>query len=438
MLFAHKSTHYNPNSHLLDTGKYAYCWNLRKKPYLCTMTRGRFAPSPTGRMHLGNVFCALLSWLSAKSKGGEWVLRIEDLDPQRSKREYALQLMDDLQWLGLTWDGDPVWQSQRGDIYEQYLKQLATMQMIYPCYCTRADIMATQAPHETDGRIVYKGTCRPEHHSVQSSIPSPSDSLSPSEDSLASTLISQAATIRLMVPDENIPFVDGNYGEQSINLTEHCGDYIIRRKDGAWAYQLAVVIDDALMGVNEIVRGRDLLLSSPQQIHLRKVLFPNIHEAVNFIHHPLLCVCGVAVLQEQVAQLGKRAKRQRKSSATLPIWLVSRRKHTMPHQKICSHYSLGIKSVGRTYRWSNCPHFFTGLSVYLLNTTKAPNKTGDEEQGEGLILREVGKNFSIDGKHCALANETNEDIVLVNHREIPGASTVESANHGIHTIIYSD
>lgn len=253
------------------------------------MTRGRFAPSPTGRMHLGNVFCALLSWLSAKSKGGEWVLRIEDLDPQRSKREYALQLMDDLQWLGLTWDGDPVWQSQRGDIYEHHLKQLATMQMIYPCYCTRADIMATQAPHETDGRIVYKGTCRPEHHSIQSSIPSPSDSLSPSENSLASTLISQAATIRLMVPDENIPFVDGHYGEQSINLTEHCGDYIIRRKDGAWAYQLAVVIDDALMGVNEIVRGRDLLLSSPQQIHLRKVLFPNKSEKVNFIHHPLLC-----------------------------------------------------------------------------------------------------------------------------------------------------
>ena len=115
------------------------------------MTRGRFAPSPTGRMHLGNVFCALLSWLSAKSKGGEWVLRIEDLDPQRSKREYALQLMDDLQWLGLPWDGEPVWQSERGEIYEEHLHQLAEIGLTYPCFCTRADIMATQAPHETDG-----------------------------------------------------------------------------------------------------------------------------------------------------------------------------------------------------------------------------------------------------------------------------------------------
>ena len=247
-------------------------------------------------MHLGNVFCALLSWLSAKSKGGEWVLRIEDLDPQRSKRDYALQLMDDLQWLGLPWDGEPVWQSQRGDIYEEYLQRLTDMGLTYPCYCTRADIMATQAPHETDGRVVYKGTCRP-------SAPSPlTVNRSPLE-----------ATTRLIVPDCTIPFTDGHYGKHDINLAEHCGDYIIRRKDGAWAYQLAVVVDDALMGVTEIVRGRDLLLSSPQQIHLRELLFlkrkgengkrktnsltPHrspltAHRSpftVDFFHHPLLC-----------------------------------------------------------------------------------------------------------------------------------------------------
>ena len=121
-------------------------------------------------MHLGNVFCALLSWLSAKSKGGEWVLRIEDLDPQRSRREYALQLMDDLQWLGLPWDGEPVWQSQRGHIYEEYLLRLTEMGLTYPCYCTRADIMATQAPHETDGRVVYKGTCRPKYTDAACSV----------------------------------------------------------------------------------------------------------------------------------------------------------------------------------------------------------------------------------------------------------------------------
>ena len=234
------------------------------------MTRGRFAPSPTGRMHLGNVFCALLSWLSAKSKGGEWVLRIEDLDPQRSRREYALQLMDDLQWLGLHWDGEPVWQSQRGHIYEEYLHRLQEMGLTYPCYCTRADIMATQAPHETDGRVVYKGTCRP----------NPPSQLPPHSSQLTVNLSPLTATTRLIVPDSTIPFTDGHYGKHDINLAEHCGDYIIRRKDGAWAYQLAVVVDDALMGVTEIVRGRDLLLSSPQQIHLRKLLFQRTEDRV--------------------------------------------------------------------------------------------------------------------------------------------------------------
>ncbi len=250
------------------------------------MTKGRFAPSPTGRVHLGNVFCALLSWLSTKSKGGEWLLRIEDIDPQRSRREYALQLMDDLEWLGLPWDGEPVWQSQRSDIYEHYLRQLHDMGLTYPCYCTRADIMATQAPHESDGRVVYKGTCRTMHNAqciIHNSAP---------------------AVTRLMVPNEVIPFLDGHYGRHDINLAEHCGDYILRRKDGAWAYQLAVVVDDALMGVTEIVRGRDLLLSSPQQIHLREILFGNhslLTTHYSFFHHPLLC-------NEQGQRLCKRDK----------------------------------------------------------------------------------------------------------------------------------
>ena len=302
------------------------------------MTRGRFAPSPTGRMHLGNVFCALLSWLSAKSQGGEWVLRIEDLDPQRSREEYALQLMDDLQWLGLPWDGEPVWQSQRGHIYEEYLLRLTEMGITYPCHCTRADIMATQAPHETDGRVVYKGTCRPRAIDAINSIDSIGsiDAIDAIDaiGSIDSTIRTVPATTRLIVPDCTIPFTDGHYGRHDINLAEHCGDYIVRRKDGAWAYQLAVVVDDALMGITEIVRGRDLLLSSPQQIHLRELLFGERktengtdagsenrskiyfdyaeqqggkdHEAglkrknnsltvhhspltVNFFHHPLLC-----------------------------------------------------------------------------------------------------------------------------------------------------
>lgn len=229
------------------------------------MTIGRFAPSPTGRMHLGNVFCALLSWLSAKSKGGEWRLRIEDLDPDRSRRNFALQLMDDLQWLGLPWDGEIVWQSQRSDIYELYLKQLQDMGLTYPCFCTRADIMATQAPHETDGRVVYAGTCRGKKL-----------------DEMAKN--TPSAT-RFIVPNEDITFQDGHYGEQKVNLAKHCGDYVLRRKDGAWAYQLAVVVDDALMGITEVVRGRDLLLSTPQQLHLYRTLG---FEEPKYFHHPLL------------------------------------------------------------------------------------------------------------------------------------------------------
>ena len=232
-----------------------------------TILRGRFAPSPPGRMHLGNVFSALLSWLSAKSKGGEWLLRIEDIDPARSRQEYADQLMRDLEWLGLTWDGAPVYQSQRGDIYEHYFNLLREKGMTYPCYCTRNDILATQAPHESDGRIVYKGTCRP----------GPDNAL---------LMRTGPAATRLIVPDEEIIYTDGHYGVQGVNLATHVGDFIIRRKDGAWAYQLAVVIDDALMGVTEVVRGRDLLLSSPQQMYVADMLGVS---SPRFCHLPLLC-----------------------------------------------------------------------------------------------------------------------------------------------------
>ena len=230
-----------------------------------TITTGRFAPSPTGRMHLGNVFSALLSWLSVKSKGGDWLLRIEDIDPARSRQEYADMLMSDLEWLGLEWDGAPVYQSRRSEIYEYYFRLLADKGLTYPCYCTRNDILATQAPHESDGRIVYRGTCRP-----GATVP---------------TTRTGAAATRLIVPDREMTFTDGHYGAQQVNLATHVGDFIIRRKDGAWAYQLAVIVDDALMGVNEVVRGRDLLLSAAQQIYVAELLdFPT----PQFIHLPLL------------------------------------------------------------------------------------------------------------------------------------------------------
>ena len=234
--------------------------------------KGRFAPSPTGRMHLGNVYSALLSWLSVRSQGGAWVLRIEDLDPQRSRREFARQIEDDLRWLGLEWDEYYV-QSERGEIYTHYLNILGQKGLTYPCYCTRADIMATQAPHESDGRIVYAGTCRPKQ-------------LEEAWLNVDSHPSGRKPATRIIVPDEEIRFVDAHYGEQSVNLARHCGDFVLRRADGAWAYQLAVVVDDALMGITEVVRGRDLLLSAPQQIYLYRL--PGF-ETPTFCHLPLLC-----------------------------------------------------------------------------------------------------------------------------------------------------
>ncbi len=234
--------------------------------------KGRFAPSPTGRMHLGNVYSALLSWLSVRSQGGAWVLRIEDLDPQRSRRAFARQVEDDLRWLGLDWDEYYV-QSERGEIYAHYLNILKEKGLTYPCYCTRADIMATQAPHESDGRIVYAGTCRPKR-------------MEEAWLNVGAHPSSRQPATRIVVPDEEIGFVDGHYGAQSVNLARHCGDFVVQRADGAWAYQLAVVVDDALMGITEVVRGRDLLLSAPQQIYLYRLLG---FEVPVFCHLPLLC-----------------------------------------------------------------------------------------------------------------------------------------------------
>ncbi len=238
---------------------------------------GRFAPSPTGRMHLGNVFAALMSWLSVRSRGGRWILRIEDLDPQRSKIQYAQQLEEDLLWLGLDWDeggidgkgpAAPYMQSKRSEIYQKALEKLKATGYTYPCFCTRADIMATQAPHQTDGRIIYAGTCRPK------SLPSKA------EEPV------RAHSTRIFVPDIDICFEDRVFGYQSVNLAKHCGDFVLRRADGAWAYQLAVVIDDAAMGVTEVVRGCDLLLSAAQQIYLYNMLGLTPPE---FAHLPLIC-----------------------------------------------------------------------------------------------------------------------------------------------------
>ena len=220
-----------------------------------TMIRGRFAPSTSGRMHLGNVWSCLLAWLSARSAGGGMVLRLEDLDPDRCKMEYCDQVMRDLEWLGLDWDGQPVYQSRRTEAYAEAFHTLERRGLVYPCYCTRAERLAASAPHRSDGAAVYDGRCR---------------RLSPAErESLSRT---RRPAWRVQVPEESITFRDLLQGEYSEDLPRECGDFILRRSDGVYAYQLAVVVDDAAMGVTQVVRGSDLLDSTPRQLWLQEVL----------------------------------------------------------------------------------------------------------------------------------------------------------------------
>ncbi len=235
--------------------------------------KGRFAPSPSGRMHLGNLMAALLAWLDVRSCGGSMVLRIEDLDPERCTPQRAAQLMDDLEWLGLDWDEGGLipeyMQSCRFDIYAQQFEKLSEQGLTYPCYCTRAERLAASAPHREDGTVVYSGRC----------------ATLTQQERQAMEAMGRRPAYRVRVPDEQWIIEDGHLGRYEENLRRDCGDFILRRSDGVWAYQLAVVVDDALMGINHVVRGSDLLSSSPRQAWLHTMLG---YEPPAFTHLPLL------------------------------------------------------------------------------------------------------------------------------------------------------
>ena len=231
--------------------------------------RGRFAPTPSGRMHLGNVFSALLAWLSVRAAHGELVLRIEDLDTLRCSAENAEILKDDLRWLGLTWDAEQPDQSTRSEYYESILDRLRGDGFVYPCWCTRGDLKnAANAPHASDGHPIYPGTCR-----------------NLTEEERTAKAKVRAPLWRLRVPDESIAFSDGHYGPYAENLARECGDFILRRADGVFAYQLAVVADDIDAGITQVVRGRDLLSSTPRQLFLYRLLNAAPPE---YYHVPLL------------------------------------------------------------------------------------------------------------------------------------------------------
>lgn len=253
------------------------------------MMVGRFAPTPSGRMHLGNVFSALMAWLSVRSAGGTMLLRMEDLDPERTRREYAEGIRRDLAWLGLDWDRETVPQSERSEIYDGYFEKLRDLGLLYPCYCTRSRLHASDAPHGADGQYVYDGRCRDLTQAEQAAFHRP-------------------PAWRVRVPDRVYALRDRVYGDYAENLGRDCGDFIVRRADGIHVYQLAVVVDDGESGVTQVVRGRDLLSSAPRQMYLQDLWgFPH----PEYAHVPMLVSADGRRLSKRDGDLDLEALREK-------------------------------------------------------------------------------------------------------------------------------
>ena len=257
---------------------------------------GRFAPSPSGYMHMGNLLAMLLAWLDCRAQNGEMVFRLEDLDPARSRPLYSEALAEDLRWLGLDWDRgwpDPRYaQSRRGEIYEDAFETLLRRELVYPCWCSRAErLAAASAPHpgeqEHDRRCRCARLSQAEREAMKRS--------------------GRRCAWKLRCPDEIITIPDGHYGCFTQNPARDVGDCIIRRSDGVFAYQLAVSVDDMLMGVTRVVRGRDLLSSAPRQKWLIETLGG---AAPDYCHTPLLLE-GTHKLSKRYGSLSTRELRQR-------------------------------------------------------------------------------------------------------------------------------
>ncbi|MHB1403908.1 MAG: tRNA glutamyl-Q(34) synthetase GluQRS [Thiobacillus sp.] len=208
---------------------------------------GRFAPSPSGPLHFGSLVAAVASWLDARAAGGRWLVRMEDLDRPRCEPGAADIILRQLEAYGLAWDGAVLVQSRRDDAYAEALDALKESGAAYPCACTRSQL--AQAPRNREGEIIYPGTCR---------------------NGLPAGAVARAWRVR--VPDVNTHFYDRIYGDLQQNLAHEVGDFIVRRADGLFAYQLAVVVDDAFQGITHVVRGADLLWNTPRQIHLQTLL----------------------------------------------------------------------------------------------------------------------------------------------------------------------
>jgi glutamyl-tRNA synthetase len=246
--------------------------------------RGRFAPSPTGDLHLGSAAAALVAWLSARAAGGTLVLRVEDIDGPRIVAGSETRQLDDLRWLGLDWDEGPIRQSERSAQYEAALATLDRQGLVYRCDCSRAEIArVASAPHAGDEGPRYPGTCR--------------------AFGMAERAWKRPPAIRLAVPPGEVVVDDALAGTLRQDVAATVGDFVLRRGDGVWAYQLAVVVDDLAMGITEVVRGVDLLASAPRQAMLAGLLGGT---APRFAHVPLVVAADGARLAKRAAGITLR------------------------------------------------------------------------------------------------------------------------------------
>ena len=263
------------------------------------MPTGRFAPSPTGELHLGNARTALLAWLWARSEKGRFLIRIEDIDLPRVRAGMAQQQLDELRWLGIDWDGEPVYQSQRTRLYEAALARLN--EHVYECFCSRAEIAAAASAPQGDEGPRYPGTCA---------------ALTAAQRAERRKL--RAPAIRLRVPPGNIDFHDEIMGDQSFDTQALTGDFVLKRADGIFAYQLAVTVDDGAQGITQVLRGADLLPSTARQILLHRLLG---QPEPRWAHAPL-------VLNAEGERLAKRDR---------PLSLSTLRQRGVDPRAVASH-----------------------------------------------------------------------------------------------------
>ena len=291
---------------------------------------GRFAPTPSGRMHLGNVFAALIAWLSVRSRDGEMVLRMEDLDTQRTSGEFAAVLRQDLNWLGLDYDRETPPQSQRSEVYDRYFEQLRQQELLYPCFCTRSQLHSVNAPHLSDGTYVYPGTCR-----NRTDIPA-----------------DRKPAWRVIVPDKVWHVEDKVQGHYELNLATECGDMVVRRADGVYVYQLAVTVDDGEAGVTEVVRGMDLLSSAPRQMYLQELFgFPH----PEYGHVPMLLAPDGRRLSKRDRDLDLGELRKRITAEQLIGTLA------FSAGLIDQKCAISAPELAKEFRWEN----LKGDSIYL-------------------------------------------------------------------------